>query len=320
MAEVSLTKKTIDIYTSSYRHLETVMRYLEQSCFDCMDQQMPIYYLGKQRFIECYYEVSKKAIKKIQEQHFEPQLEKAISEPLDKIIHNNLGYFTYQQRSFYKEFISGLDRLLNTLETIDHDKIIRLLVSMDYNHPDFTNALEEKTIIELNTYSQLEEKKRHLYFRMSQIKGTSTITSSKYMEDPPAIKDHLYRFVKESLKFIEREEELQEPFNKQTNTTTNNKTETLTPTQIVKKRKVNLSIHEIALFARLFTESEVVSLSDGKQKYFRFLSEIYQTNAGEDISENAIKNAFYSPKKVSFDRVEQLLIQMLGKLQKLKDA
>ncbi|WP_271785491.1 hypothetical protein, partial [Aquimarina algiphila] len=70
----------------------------------------------------------------------------------------------------------------------------------------------------------------------------------------------------------------------------------ITKSKVV-KRKVNLTIPELALFARLFTEIKVVSVKENKQQYFKFLSQIYMSKDDKDISENSVKNAFYSSSK-----------------------
>ncbi|WP_271784925.1 hypothetical protein [Aquimarina algiphila] len=83
---------------------------------------------------------------------------------------------------------------------------------------------------------------------------------------------------------------------------------------------MNLTIPELALFARLLTEIKVVSVKDNKQQYFKFLSQIYMSKDDKDISENSIKNAFYSSSKDTLASVERLLIRMLNTIQKFKDS
>ncbi|TPN87417.1 hypothetical protein [Aquimarina algicola] len=81
---------------------------------------------------------------------------------------------------------------------------------------------------------------------------------------------------------------------------------------------MNLSIPEIALLGRLFSQIKVINIKDNKQQYFKFLSQIYTSRDNTDISEHSIKNEFYSSSDTTLENVERVLIRMLNTLQKLK--
>ncbi|WP_108866885.1 hypothetical protein [Aquimarina aquimarini] len=314
--EISLNKTVCDVFKCIYLRLEEILLFLERSCYDYIDKQKEIPYLQRKRFIDQYYDTSKKLITLIKNQKLPKEIEVSVCKPLKAILESNLTSFSYLRREYYRKYIDVFTLLLQKLKTPNHDQIYKLLIALDYNNHNIYKAMEWEMINEMDMYDQKIEKKKYLYTRLAQIKQIAVTSPFKYNLEFPGLKEYLILWITQMIDLVDRQMELEEFHQLQVQHPILKKGDSSRP--VIQKRRVNITVHEIALLARLFYETGVISIESSKQRYFRFLSNTYNTKKEDTISEHTIKNSFYTPKIESYKPIEELLIRMITKLNKIK--
>ncbi len=292
-------------------NLEKMISYMEHCLYDYMDKEQPISYLQRKHYIKQYYFAATELIVLIKLRELPKDIEQSICKPLLAIVNNELKAFSYRKRDYCSTYISVFGALLKKVTSFDHDEIYNLLMALNYNNHNVFKSLEREFSLELEKYNHIKDKQNYLFIKLAKINRIAVTSPFKYHLGLPGLKELLIKFINEMLALYQQQQEL----------TNNEKQKTAKHTikTAIVKRKVNITVHELALLARLLFECGITPLEGSKQQHFKFIATHYSTKDGEQLSEHNIKNSFYSPKKDSMKTIEKLLISALGKLQKFKN-
>lgn len=311
---ISLNKKLEDSFKCIHLNLEKILCYMEHCLYDYMDKEQPISYLQRKQFINLHYSSAEELITLIKLRELPEDIEFSICKPLVAIVNNKLEAYSYQRRDYCATYISVFRALLKKAVSFNHDDIYKLLITLNYNNHNVFKALEREFLVELDKYDKIKDKQNYLYTKLAKVNRIAVTAPFKYHIDFPGLKEHLIKFINEMLKLYEQQEEL---VSNEIPSLENQNTLIKVPTI---KRKVNTTVHELALLTRLLFECGITPLERSKQQHFKFIATHYSTKDTKQFSEHNIKNSFYSPKQNSFEPIEKLLITMLSKLQKLKNS
>jgi len=310
---ISIKKTLNDVFKCIHINLEKIISYMEDCLYDYMDKEQPISYLQRSAFIKEYRTPAKELVALIKLQKLPKEIELSICKPLNSIIENKLKTFSYLRRDYCHTYITIFKALLTKIEPVSHDDIYKLLIALNYNNHNIFKNIEQEFLFELEKRDQIGDKQSYLYTKLAKVNRIAITSSVKYHLNLPGLKEYLIEFITEMLHLYEQQTELIHMGEKII------ELENTPPPNPENKRRVSINANEIALLARLFYDCGVSQLEKGKHKYFKLLASNYATKDGAALSENNIKNSFYSPKQNSCLSIEKLLISMLGKLQKIKN-
>ena len=315
---IGIRKSREDSLKAIYLALEEIMLFIERYFSEVIDRKRNLPYLQRRSFINCYYSDAENLAVLFKKQKLPLAIEKAVCKPLQSIMDDHFKAFTYLDRQYYITFIELFTRLLKKSNKPHHDAIYKLLIALDFNTHTVYKALEEQLLVEMNQFEKHIEKKSFLYKRMVHIKRIVVTAPYRYNREFPSLKTSLLEMILSTVDLIDQQMELEKYQQEKVPDTGICRSKSVDGK--VKKNRLNMSVHEISLLARLFFETGVVPLEHGKQQYFNFLSRIYKSKESDMISEHSIKNSFYSPPEEVYEPTEDLLIRMIGKLHKLRDA
>ncbi|TSE02880.1 hypothetical protein FOF46_30360 [Aquimarina algiphila] len=315
---VSLHKGIQDVFRCMHRYLDRILIYMEECCDTYLDKELGVSYEQRRQFISTYYDVSQELIVLFKQQKLPKEIELELCKPLYKITSDTFTPLTYIKREFYRKYIDLFTRLFTKLESPDHDQVYSLMIALDLNTHNVGKAMSIELLHRLEDFSTPTEQQTYLYRQLMRVEEVPVTSPISYHPEFPSLKTYLISYIRQRIALSHQTYEI-EQINTKKIPSSDMGIVNITKSKVV-KRKVNLTIPELALFARLFTEIKVVSVKGNKQQYFKFLSQIYMSKDDKDISENSVKNAFYSSSKDTLASVERLLIRMLNTIQKFKDS
>ncbi|TPN82958.1 hypothetical protein FHK87_21265 [Aquimarina algicola] len=312
----SFIKEMPQVYKCIHTALDSLIIYMEECCSPYLDDTVSISYEQRIRFINTYYDRSKHLLHLFKAQRLPKDIEKELCKPLLKIQWDDLYPFSYKQRSYYRTYIDLFIRLLTKQETPNHDEIYRLLIALNFNTHNIGKAMSHELITRLDHFDTEQQKQVYLYKQLARVESVPVTAETRYRPEFPGLKGYIINFIRQQIEVSYQTLEI-EQWNGKKASGSDIDVREVVDSKVV-KRRVNLSIPEIALLGRLFSEIKVINIKDNKQQYFKFLSQIYTSRDNTDISEHSIKNAFYSSSDTTLENVERVLIRMLNTLQKLK--
>ncbi|WP_158447859.1 hypothetical protein, partial [Aquimarina longa] len=318
---IELDRSITDVYKCVCLGIEETLVYIEECYGQYMDKKCTLSYLKRKKFIETHFEKSKHLIELFKAQKLPKRIEKEVCKPLRAILEDTLDSMNHMRRAYYRRYIDLFTRLLSSVNFQDkseaHDQIYKLLIALNYNTHGVYKAMEEEALSRLDQLDTSISKQVFSFQQLNRIQSIA-VTSDKYNSDFPGLKEYLITFIRKQIDLFEKQTELQQSDVDKTTEATIGIVD-IAETKIV-KRKINLTVSELALFSRLFAELEIISIKDNKHQYFKFLSQIYTSKDHPEISANSIKNGFYSSSEDTYASTERILIRMLHTLQKLRTS
>ncbi len=316
--KVNLQRTIVDIYKCVCLGLEETLMYIEEFCGQYINKDLPISYLKRRNFLEHYFDTSRQLIQLFRKQQLPKSIQEEVCKPLYTILNDHLHSMTYIRRAYYRKYIDLFTRLLTKTESPNHDTVYRLLIALDYNTHNVYKAMEAELLVRLDQEDTPTAKQSLLFRQLHNIQSIAVTSPYKYNPEFPGLQEYLIDFIRKQIDLHQKQIALERHTLKKV-------VEAPAPTTGLidtssAKRKVNLTVSEIALISRLFVETGVINLQGNKQHYFRFLSTIYASKDMDHISEKSVKNSFYTISSDTFETVERLLIRILSKLQMLRDT
>ncbi|WP_103072259.1 hypothetical protein [Aquimarina sediminis] len=314
---IAIDRSMIDVYKCVCLGLEETLIHIEEYYGRYIDPSITITYLKRRSFIERYYEKCEQGITLFKAQGLPKAIEREVCKPLYAILQDTIDTMNYMQREYYRKYIDLFTRLLRKSKSVSHDEIYRLLIALNYNTHSVYKAMEEEALLRLGRISCFSEKQVFAFEQLHRIQNIAVTSPYKYHPQFPGLGEHLVIFFRKYIDLLQKQIELEKRQIKKRRGADIGKINRVDPK--VGKRKINITVQELGLLSRLFTDIGVVSFTS-KQKYFKFLSQIYTSKDTHIISEKSLKNSFYTISPEVFDSVQGLLIKMLNQLQKLRDT
>ncbi len=315
---VDIDRSILDVYKCVCQGLEQTLMYIEECCGQYIDQNRTISYQKRKAFIEDYFDKSQQLIELFKVQKLPKTIEIEVCKPLYAVLDDNLNSMSYIRREYYRKYIDLFTRLLSKMETPNHDQVYKLLIALDYNTHNVYKAMEEEILLRLDQLKTPIARQNLSFRQLHKIQTVAVTSPHKYKPNFPGLKAYLIEFIRKQIDLNQKQLELEE-LQTRKKQHPDKDTEGMINANFG-KRKVNLSVSEIALISRLFKETGVINPQGNKQHYFKFISKIYTSKDADNISEKSIKNCFYTISSDTFETVERLLIRILNKLQMLRDS
>ena len=288
--DIGLQRSITDVYKCVCLGLEETLMYIEECYGQYMDRSLTISYLKRKNFTEKYYQKCQQLITLFKNQELPAVIETEVCKPLYAIIEDRLHTMTYIRMEYYKKYIDLFTRLLTKNPSVHHDQIYKLLMALEYNTHNVYKALEEEALLRLDQIDSVRNKQLYTFQQLSKIQNVAITSSYKYYPEFPSLKTHFIEFIRKQIDLLQLQVDLEAAAQE---TTSSKKTDIVhIKNKTINKRKINMTVQEMALFARLFTEIGIISVNDSKQDYFKFLANAYQSKDADELSAKSIKNAF----------------------------
>lgn len=314
---IAISRSMADVYKCVCLGLEETLTHIEECYGAYIDPSLTISYVKRKAFIESYYEKCGQLIVLFKAQQLPKAMEREVCKPLYAVLEDTIDTMNYMQREYYRKYIDLFTRLLNKPIPANHDQIYRLLIALEYNTHNVYKAIEEEALLRLDQIDGLAEKQIFAFQQLHRIQSIAVTSPCKYHANFPGLQEHLVIFIRKHIDLLQKQIELEQWYTKKGEQPNIGQIDRIDPR--VGKRKINMSVQELALLSRLATDTGLVSFTS-KQKYFKFLSQIYTSKDTNAISEKSLKNHFYTISPEVFDTVQGFLIKMLNQLQKLRDT
>lgn len=298
--------------------LNDIIVYMEDSFHDYLDPAIDISNKKREQFVREYKIKCNELIFLFQSQQLPLDIENEVCKPLRRITDHKLRCFTYKEHTYYRKYISLFIRLFEKSQEPKHDEIYSLLIALNFNTHKIGMAMCDELVTRLNELTDESEKQVYLYEQLAKVNSVPVTSEIKYYSEFPRLKDYLTDFIKERIELSCQTVKINQFEYRKISVSDIDVVDI--PDTRINKRRINLTVPELSLIARLFTEAKVINIKDNKQQYFKFLSQIYMSKDDKNLSENSIKNAFYSSSNETLDSIERLLIRMLNIIQKFKNS
>jgi hypothetical protein len=197
------------------------------------------------------------------------------------------------------------DHLFNYLQAnvkgeISKEKLLKTLISWEFNHPRFFEYYMQNITGKLMESSTISEHFRHLIFQkklISQIPIENIIPYNAFL---PAINDSLLKAIDAELDFMKQLDFLN--------------SELMNSGILDSTYKVSLSVKQLAYLIYLVVEVGIITERKAKRVHEYIISHV-STIETERISEKSFGNGYYVPNSVDIGIISDKLAQMLAKAQ-----
>ena len=317
--KASFYKSMQDVFCCIHSCIDRIILFMEECCFIYLDKELGISYELRLKFISKYYDQARTLIDTFKKQKLPQEIETELCKPLYKIKSNSFQPLTYVRREYYRNYIDLFTRLFTKYDSPEHNQIYHLAIALDLNTHIIGQALSEVLLDELEEFPNETERLSYLYLQLMRVEEIPVTASVSYHSEFPSLQKYLIGYIQKRIELSHQNQNIERQNVKKVSGSDVIGVLDLDPN--LSKRKVYLTVSELSLFARLYSEVGVVKLQKReKQNYFKFLSKIYQSKDSDEISEQSVRNGFYNSSPDTYKKVQIHLIDMLDKLRKLKES
>ncbi|WP_133159373.1 hypothetical protein [Solitalea longa] len=218
---------------------------------------------------------------------------------------------TYQRVLYLKSFLADL--MEQSLKQ-NENTLLTIVVRCGYlnlNSIEFYNwcigYLKERLEMEDNATDKLKT----LSYFLKHINQSIQKPNFAYKPHKPSVKELVSSWIKEETKHLERTLQLSLEF-------ANGEEKNVLSQKKADKIKLNLTVPQIAYFARLMIDANVY-LNTNQTEVLKILSRTYSTSKAEQISPISLRSKFYSEDESTRESVKELLIKLLNEVNKRKN-
>lgn len=292
-----------DIYALIYMHLETVLCFIETNYLHYIDKTAKIPYNSE---LVDSYDLSSK-VRIISESLTSAKLSWKFMTVLIEPLRKATG-ITLLNRISYNE-LSYLNSLINILHSycaqneITESKLSKLLLELNFNHPDFFKYLKSKIKMKLRECATEDEKRIVLYKQLKSLQQTPVRIKLVFNDKFETLKYDLINWVSEELHYLEKKSVQLSALPQSS----------LDPDQLTKLTS-DLSVAQLALLFKLLSESGVIT-NNNQQEILKSVAHNFSSSKSKNISINSLQNKYYNHDSGTIQTVRFKLIEMLNSLQ-----
>ncbi len=203
----------------------------------------------------------------------------------------------FKQARYIEEFTQHLYPLI-LLPSRSTKSWILFLWRQNLNSFHFMQFLKRRIQGEINKLASPDEKRLRLLYYLKLSGQVHPHVAVSFIATMPGVQQQLSEFIKEELRYLKTTKDL-----------------IRTP---VRKKKVNVSVSQLALLARACLESGLIE--SGKHELLREVAEAFCTQHKEEISLENLRNRYYSIDEGTRHSVRKLLRNMLKLIEPAKNT
>jgi hypothetical protein len=206
--------------------------------------------------------------------------------------------FTYQAQDYLEHFLekltSEIEKAETPMKTID---ILLLLISLNFNHPDFYHYCCRYFIQETDKCEELATQHSTLTLIKKHIVQTFPLTDYRLGKELPPIKESLLTYLDSELDYL---------------SSMDNIGAQLTQHGLLdNKYKVTFTVKQLAIFIHLQVEANII-VAETPKLLHEYIAKHYSTNETNRISAKSFKNAYYSASTEDLEKVIDKIVTMLA--------
>lgn len=243
----------------------------------------------------------------------------AVMEMLQTYFQNFLAANQILQKEldFSEQLMAALLKLFAVQQQEEYDLLIMSkLISMNFNSGDFYYHCRRKIIAAVKEHSENPRKLQALNWHLKELKTLLPVSGIALNTGYPTIKGLLLDFVEAEIKYFEARAlvDYRESSNLPSTVYSGTPAGTGNDESIL---NVNANMRELALFAQLLMERNVVPVGEGGIKEITaFLSKHVRTTGGEKLSANSLSKRYREAHPATCATVLKMLEDMIEILQR----